>query len=561
MTRKGPQKRSIRMVIQNMGENKMSDGMVRKKRLLSVVVAGISLSVLCAYYLKYIEICGFHVPIMDFYRWISMYGEKVHSGTISFMDFFFDVNEQMQPGAMAIYFSMMELFDYDMWPMVLVGNVLLCLKALLLGMLVLIPFLKKKNNILFGVLCAIGIAMVSLNPNQWELAIEPFTLSLATREFLYYAIFILFSFLFTRLFRITYGKQVLYMTLLTVVAIAISLIMSGAYFIGLMGAISICGCILIIDQQKQIRPRQCLLGVIWALGVLGTLAIYLRFTGESVMNSTTASVSLSLHDIVRGWCIFWGGAFVPQNYSESSLTLFYVAGAIFTIVSAVLLFLYFRKGLHRESYFPLFLLVYGIVIALILIVGRGSTFGIGSMASSRYCVESCIGVSGALIMLAQLVLRSNHAVKTIPAWIAVVSIILSGCLCFHVEMDIAPYRRIYQENLADCMRTIEYLESDAFGAFQAEEKYVRSTVEFLRKNKLSIFKNADAEMSLGEKGYQAISGIWEDGWASSEAQMLMWIGESGYSKLEVYIPFGLPENERIIIVTKEKMLLNEVLSS
>ena len=79
------------------------------------------------------------------------------------------------------------------------------------------------------------------------------------------------------------------MTLLTVSVSAVSITISGAYFVGLLGAISIGGCILIVDQRKQIQFKQCLLGVIWAGGVLGTLAIYLSFTSSSVMNSASAS--------------------------------------------------------------------------------------------------------------------------------------------------------------------------------------------------------------------------------------------------------------------------------
>lgn len=540
----------------------MSASSIKKKKFFGIIAACISIGVICAVYAKYINICGFHVPIMDFFRWIGMYGEKVHNGTISFLDFFFDVNEQMQPGAMAIYFGMLELSDYDMWPMVAVGNVLLCIKAVALAALIFIPFLKQKKHILFGVLSAIGVAAVCLNPNQWELVIEPFTLSLAVREYLFYGIFLLFSIFFVKLFQIPFWKQLFYITLLTVVASAVSITISGAYFVGLLGAISIGGCILIIDQRKQIQSKQCLLGAIWAIGVLGTLSIYLSFTVDSVANSVSASTSMNLIDFIKAWCIFWGGAFVPQNFSESSLSQFFAVGAIFTVISAVLLAMYFHKGLHKKSYFPFFLLVYGCVIAVILIVGRCSTYGIGSIASSRYCVESCMGVCGAIFMLAELVLQSegNNVGKPL-AYMSMTGVILSAVLCFHVELGIAPYRRIYQENISDCMQTIDLLEGDAFDGFQALEDDVRKTVTFLRDNNLSIFRDFDAKHPLGAKGYQAINGIWDDGWASSDAQMLLQIGESGKTILEIYIPFVLPEDARIQITSDEMTLLDDGISA
>ena len=448
----------------------MSSSNIQKKKLFSIIAACVSIGVLCMFYARYISICGFHVPIMDFFRWISMYGEKVHNGTLSFLDFFFDVNEQMQPGAMAIFFGMLELSDYDMWPMVVAGNILISIKAVALAAMIFVPFLKEKKHILFGALCAIGIAAVSLNPNQWELVIEPFALALAVREYLLYGFFLLFSIFFTKLFQVPFRKQLLYMTLLTVAVSVVSITILASYFVGLLGAISIVGCVLIVDQRKHIQFKQCLLGVIWASGVLGTLAIYLSFTAGSVVNSVSASASTNFIDVIKGWCIFWGGAFVPQNYSDTSLTLFYVVGATFTAISAVLLVMYFRKGLHRKSYFPFFLLAYGGIIALILIVGRSSTYGIGGMASSRYCVESCIGVSGTVFMLAELVLQSEKNVfgKSL-AYTAMTGVILSSALCFRVELGMAPYRRIYQENVADCMLTIDLMDADDFSFFQAPE--------------------------------------------------------------------------------------------
>lgn len=540
----------------------MSASSIQKKMRWGVLVACVSVGVLCAFYAKYISICGFHVPIMDFFRWISMYGEKVHNGTISFLDFFFDVNEQMQPGAMAIFFGMLELSDYDMWPLVAVGNTLLCVKAVALAVLIFVPFLKQKKHILFGALSAIGVAAVCLNPNQWELVIEPFALVLAVREYLLYGIFLLFSIFFTKLFQVPFRKQLLYMTLLTVAVSVVSITILGSYFVGVLGAISIGGCILIVDQRKQIQSKQYLLGVIWAVGVLGTLSIYLSFTAGSVMNSVSASASMNLTAFLKGWCVFWGAAFVPQNYSESSLTLFYAVGATFTVISVVLLVMYFRKGLHKKSYFPLFLLAYGGVIALIIIVGRGTTYGIGGIASSRYCVESCMGVSGAVFLLAELVLQSDeNNVGKILAYTSMTGVILSVVLCFRVELGIAPYRRIYQENISDCVLTIDLMDADDFSIFQAPEADVRKAVDFLRDNNLSIFHDIDAEHLFGDKGYQAINGIWDDGWACSDAQMLLQIGESGETILEIYIPFALPEDARIQMISDEMTLLDETIST
>lgn len=87
--------------------------MMKKKMYMAWIgYAAVAISI-CAFYWRYITICGSHVPIMDFFKWISFYGETVHSGDMSFAQFFYDVNEQVQPGALALNFLIMENSDYD----------------------------------------------------------------------------------------------------------------------------------------------------------------------------------------------------------------------------------------------------------------------------------------------------------------------------------------------------------------------------------------------------------------------------------------------------------------
>ena len=72
----------------------------------------------------YTHIAGYRIPIMDFYRWIANYAERVHSGSMRFIDFFSDTNEQVQPVALAMDFFVFEHTRYSMYALVVMGAVL-----------------------------------------------------------------------------------------------------------------------------------------------------------------------------------------------------------------------------------------------------------------------------------------------------------------------------------------------------------------------------------------------------------------------------------------------------
>ena len=56
------------------------------------------------------------------------------------------------------------------------------------------------------------------------------------------------------------------------------------------------------------------------------------------------------------------------------------------------------------------------------------------------------------------------------------------------EWKIAPYRKIYCENLVEGINNIDNLSGDDFAPYQSDEQYVRKGVEIMKKYKLGIYR-------------------------------------------------------------------------
>ena len=111
----------------------------QKRRVLVWLFFSLLASGACFYYFRYMYIAGSRVPFMDFFKWIAMYAEDVHNGAISVMQFFTDVNEQVQPGALALVFWLLECTDYDVWPLMILGAIIQCVRCVIIGAIAMIP--------------------------------------------------------------------------------------------------------------------------------------------------------------------------------------------------------------------------------------------------------------------------------------------------------------------------------------------------------------------------------------------------------------------------------------
>ena len=514
----------------------------QKRRVLVWLFFSLLASGACFYYFRYMYIAGSRVPFMDFFKWIAMYAEDVHNGAISVMQFFTDVNEQVQPGALALVFWLLECTDYDVWPLMILGAIIQCVRCVIIGAIAMIPCVRQKTKVQWmGLFVGITLVCLELNFCQWELLMEPFEVICALRIILFMVVFWITSKCFTVIFEKTFRTQLGMILLLCILNALVTFTFASAYFVGFVGAISIAGIILMIDHRTKLKAQHSILAAIWALFVVAIILIYMGLMPEN----SSASLQINgefIINIIRGILLYYGAAVIPQQLSETLLWPFYAAGIVLCLASIAITVFYEKMPQRQKSYFPILLSLYGFISALVIAIGRISTYGVETMLSSRYSVESIVGISGTVMMAASLFpsrkIKFGH--KTIAA--LSIGLILIGVVCCDVdEMQTAPYRAEYQKSIVSAMVCAEFAEDDELSVCQAEPEYVRDAVRFLKVNKLSIFKEGLEKDSYSFEDAIRRKGVWADGWTTDSSSLLINTGKAGTILVKGYIPFDLPD--------------------
>ena len=440
-------------------------------------------------YFRYILVAGSREPIMDFFRWIAWFGERIHSGTMSFVDFFSDSNEQVQPLALAIDFYALEAARYDFFgALVLSGAVLKGLASLAL---VALFFRETKRSrrfsaMAFTAVISICILLACLNLNQWELIAEPFGLTCAIRLVCFFGVFELLSKCLRRIFDYSFRMQVLTVIAISFLAAAVSLLMSGAYFVAFLGAMSVAFLWACVSGRKKLEKKHIVLALIWAAAVLGCVAVYVSYAGNAATQSV--GIGAALFAYVKGFIVYLGCTIVPQSISETDLSAFYIAGTLLLIVGIETVLIYLFYGLQDKSYMPILLMAYAVVNGLIIAVARVPAYGVGGLAASRYTVESLLGIVGMLWAwgIIHSYVEMSRAAKA-SMWVVAILIAVCTVNCYRVEARIAPYRAAYNAGIREVILNAEAASDEELAICQSEPVYVRETSAFLDTYDLSVF--------------------------------------------------------------------------
>ena len=195
-----------------------------------------------------------------------------------------------------------------------------------------------------------------------------------------------------------------------------------------------------------------------------------------------------IFEYLRGFIIYIGASVVPQNLSERTLTPFLIAGIGLIVFACIIVYISIKNKLLPKIYAPLLFVLYSVINGVIIAYGRVGYYGAGTMASSRYTVESIMGLIG-LIWISVICYPSIQKLNTRKAilWLGTLTIIISTVFCYRTETEIAIYRAAYQDQMKEQMLNINEATDDALNIFQESPEHVRNMVDFFRTNQLSIF--------------------------------------------------------------------------
>lgn len=442
-------------------------------------------------YVAYMEIAKSTVPIMDYWQWIATYGQKVFDGTITFADYFnSDLGEHIQPVCMFINFFVLKLSLFDVKPLVEWGMILRIVFAALLVVLFVWRQRNQENkNYLLQLICTVAIFMSVLNYNQWEMTTEPFSLTNAFRVGNYFLSFYLADIMLKNMGSRSTKSNLIYGALFGCYCAFLTIFVGAAYFVGHLVAIGIVMLWTLVQQRYEWKKY------FWPMAMWGVISFasacvyYFLFSRRGVSREAIETTKNILVVLIQSVCFFWGGLFIHAQtmevYGDSLATLF---GALMLVYTIYILIHYLKNHRTGKELFPAMCVIYAIVLSVAISAGRVTLFGPSSLAASRYVVETSIGLAGVVWMTYSVCLeQSVRKFMWIKYALCVCVMVSLLVVAKSVETQMAPYRAIYNDNLAEMMVNLENYSDEELAVFQADPTAVRYCVEFFQENNLSIF--------------------------------------------------------------------------
>lgn len=476
---------------------------VTKGNFREKVVWGIFLCcalIIVIFYWDYIMTAKSTVPIMDFWHWIKVYGEKAYNGTISFRDYFFsDEGQHIQPLAMAVQFGVLASNDFDVQPLVTWGMALRILVAVSVALLFIRYFRKQGSTMtLLTGLTAVAVMACVLNYNQWEMTTEPFSFGNSIRVGAYYISFFWSADFAANMMKRKQKKNILCALLLGAFCSFLTIFVGSAYFVGHLTAMGVSLLCSYIGRSEELRKHILPLAM-WAVVSFAGALIYLGLYILGRHNSVSVAFEITkLVSVFEGIVLFWAGAVLPERLSSLvGFGVFYISGTVLAVYSVVLIIRYIRAKKQWSNIFPLVCLVYAWVISAAIAWGRVETYGVETMCSSRYAVESSIGLVGLVWMNYDLHMSEHRYERLKGILFGMVLLVLLGISAWS-ESDNAPYRGMYSESIKEIMYNIDDCSDEELSITQGCAEDVRYCVNFFKENKLSIFSETYMETSANK---------------------------------------------------------------
>lgn len=388
---------------------------------------------------------------------------------------------------------------------------------------------KKMVDFVGMILCVLPI----INLNQWEIFTLFCNFSFMFRIFLYLLLFYM-----TERYISGSSKGIQIPLILGICEMLLICFASQAYFPGFVAAICFMLAIDILLNKR--RDRILLYLVIVVCNVLGTLFYFLTLESAEV---TASAGSTEILNFIKGLVIMLGATVIPVSKSAESLSQYYILGGGILTITCIVVFLYFKHQLWKKNLFSIACLVYAFVSIMVITYGRADLFGIASLASSRYVVETTIGLLGLVQILWTLfydrAIKNRNFISGGAFLIALCYIFVLLCYANISELKIGPYRKEYNNAMIELAYNIDNVSDEELDIFQAPAQDVRQTINIMKKYHLSLWTDQpDNEVTY-------ISGRYDDGWC--EQEMKFTIHTNNISKLQVSYMAQAPQNLMVVV--------------
>ena len=337
---------------------------------------------------------------------------------------------------------------------------------------------ENKKLLITGLL--IYMLMV-FNLNQWEILTMSCILPFMFRIMIYILCFMGLDRLLKK--DASAGKYICCI-LFGISNMIIIFLISQAYYPGFASAI-IGACLLeliLIHDKKNIFP--CIFIIL--CNALGTAGCYLT-TDMSTTPIAVSSEGGGIIEYIKGFLIMLGGTITPTFVLVRTHIISYIIGTAIFILVVYALILYFSKKQNHIAYFPVMCLIYAFVSIVIIIMGRLKGYGLESLGTSRYVVDTTLGLLGLVHIFMTSYQAEDFKNKRYAMIILALGAMVFLSSCF--ELAISPFRRQYYHSLVEMAENPSNYSDEDLSSFQADPQEVRKGIETLKEYKLCIWSD------------------------------------------------------------------------
>lgn len=432
-----------------------------------------------------------NVPVMDYWKYLNRFVDKMYTSGLTLADLWESDGIHRGPMSFLYFLINVHFFHYNTQIGVYFG----CFARIVLTILLYKIFknycLKRKIWTESHFLTSILVIALAFNLNQYEIITLEFSFSFAVRTL----VFVL-TFKFTEdvLLIGDKRKNVIEISLWYIGVICL---FAAGYFPAVVGVIIFCLIFHIMVNFKNERWRYRREYVILFIGLaIGTL-LYMIDLGDANLALTQKSFFSSIFskEIIKGVLIMLGASISKLEDMRALM----IVGLVLALIYLFSIVWYLKKKMYRYSYMPMLMIGYMTLSIFIIYWGRSDSFGLESLAASRYTCETVVGLLGlSMILIDGIFFREKSERNEVKVFLS--KLIFTGAVIFVLlnvffsdiqEYRISQYRKEYQDNLISDMMLIDELRDDELGAFQADPSTVRTGVKIMKHYKLGVFYYTD----------------------------------------------------------------------
>lgn len=447
-------------------------------------------------YIYNINIAKCTIPYSDFFRWIIDYSKKIIEGKDFWIFFENDGSQHYQPGVYIISLGILHSFNYNFSILSIGGIFIKIIDCMLIWIIYKVSAQSSKITLGIG---SVLIFISMLNFNQWEIVTEPFALASAVRIGALVTLFWMVAYFFTTIDKRKKNENYGCIIFTGLFGDLVIITMCGGYSIAvaftvlLVSVFAVMGC-----KKKEIYSMW---GIFVTIIVIG---MFFYFKLSNLLGNSDGELVLTARNLMMifsGFMLFWGASVLPSSagMGDGFIEFYCIIGTVVVIAMLIVFISVFVLNWRKKSakyIFTMCLIVYSNSLGASIALARSSEYGIAVMGSSRYTVDSALGLVACAFGFSIIFEYIRYKKENLYKCMGFGTILISITLCFILlgtnykeESRSRDIRKFYDgieaqiQDIDDC--------SDEFlsGISGTDAETTRESLRFMQENKLSIYQN------------------------------------------------------------------------